>query len=130
LGDYYAQKSRKVDGQQAQIEALKSAAENYSKALALPAPGEPQAPFSYALALGNIYAQLLDLRSAIDAYQRAIDTAPGGAEIWRIEEVLANLYIEMGDNSNALMHAQNALSRAPDDQKDQLQQLINQLSQP
>jgi tetratricopeptide (TPR) repeat protein len=130
LGDYYAQKSRDADSQDAQIDALQKAAENYARALDLPAPGEPQASFSYALALGNTLTQLLDFGSAIQAYQRALDTAPAGAETWRIEEVIANLFVELGDRSNALIHAQNALTGAPEAQKDQLQQLINQLSQP
>ena len=130
LGDYYAQKSREADSQEAQVDALQKAAENYARALDLPAPGEPQASFSYALALGNTLTQLLDFGKAIQAYQRALDTAPAGAETWRIEEVIANLFVELGDRSNALIHAQNALNGAPEAQRDQLQQLINQLTQP
>jgi len=130
LGDYYAQMSRQADNDSAKVQALQQAVANYSQALELPTPGEAQAPFSYALALGNSYTQLLDFPSAIDAYLRAIEVAPSGAEIWRIEEVIANLYVEMGDRSNALIHAQNALSRAPEDQKDHLEKLISQLSQP
>jgi tetratricopeptide (TPR) repeat protein len=130
LGDYYAQKSRDADNQEAQIDALQNAAENYTRALDLPAPGEPQASFSYALALGNTLTQLLDFGRAIQAYQRALDTAPAGAETWRIEEVIANLFLELGDRSNALIHAQNALNEAPEAQRDELQQLIIQLSQP
>ena len=130
LGDYYAQKSREADSQEAQVDALQKAAENYARALDLPAPGEPQASFSYALALGNTLTQLLDFGKAIQAYQRALETAPAGAETWRIEEVIANLFVELGDRSNALIHAQNALNGAPEAQRDQLQQLINQLSQP
>jgi len=129
LGDYYAQLSRKATDEPAKAHALQQAAENYSIAFDLPTPGEPQAKFSYALALGNTYAQLLDFPSAIDAYQRAIEVSPSGAEIWRIEEVIANLFIELGDVPNALIHAQSALSHAPDDQKSQLEQLISQLQQ-
>jgi tetratricopeptide (TPR) repeat protein len=129
LGDYYAQLSRNAVDEPGKIDALQRAAENYSKAFDLPTPGEPQAKFSYALALGNTYAQLSIFQAAIDAYQRAIESAPAGAEIWRIEEVIANLYIEMGDITNALIHAQNAMSRAPDDQKNRFEQLVNQLQQ-
>jgi tetratricopeptide (TPR) repeat protein len=130
LGDYYSQQSRLVDNEPAKKEALQRAVENYSEAFTLPAPGEPQAHFSYALALGNVYTQLLDFPSAIDAYQKSIDSAPSGAEIWRIEEVIANLFLETGDGSSALIHAQNALSHAPDDQKDRLEQMVQQLRQP
>ena len=130
LGDYYSQMSRQADDEAAKKEALQRAVENYSKAYDLPAPGEPQAHFSYALALGNSYTQLLDYSSAIDAYQKSIEVAPSGAEIWRIEEVIANLYLEMADRSNALVHAQNALSHAPDDQKARLEQMVQQISQP
>ena len=43
---------------EAQVDALQKAAENYARALDLPAPGEPQASFSYALALGNTYSPI------------------------------------------------------------------------
>ena len=62
-------------------------------------------------------AQLLDFAKAIQAYQRALEAAPAGAETWRIEEVIANLFVELGDRSNALIHAQSALNEAPDAQK-------------
>ena len=92
-------------------------------------PGEPQVKYNYALALGGIYTKLGQYDEAIRVYAIAVEKAPKGAEIWRIEEVMANLSAQTGNFEQALQHIYNALNLSPDDQKERLQLLLNQLEQ-
>jgi tetratricopeptide (TPR) repeat protein/O-antigen ligase len=108
---------------------LAQAIEYYQKALSLPATGEPAAPYNYALALGNAYFEMGNLREAIISYQQALLAAPIGTETWRLEIEIANLYIKIGDKAEALSHLELALGNAPDDQKARIQGLFQQLQQ-
>ena len=129
LGDFYIRQSQQSDDPEFMDSALREAAKNYAKALELPTPGEPQADFSYAIALGGAYTQLEQFKGAIDVYTTALQIAPTGVEIWRIEEAIASLYLELNDYSNALIHAQNASDLAPADQKDRLRSFMEQIKQ-
>ncbi len=120
IGEYHLSQYRTATNEQTKIDTLQLAAENYSKALALPTPGEPNAPYNYALALGGIYAQLGESLQAVDAYKQAIQLAPVGSEVWRIEEAVANLYVQVGDRNNAMISIQNALSHAPESERERL----------
>ena len=127
LGEYYLRKRSSNNTASVNNENLKLAAQNYEKALSLPTPSEPTAKFNYSQILASIYAEMGQYSAAIDAYQQAIKIAPKGAEVWKIHEALANLYIQNGDTANALLHLQDALSDAPADQKDRLRALTAQL---
>jgi tetratricopeptide (TPR) repeat protein len=129
LGDYYSRKASAIPEDQAgqREEILIQATDYYSKALSTPG-ADPQMRYQYALALGNAQTNLGQIDQAITTYVKAVDLAPAGSEKWRIEENIARLYVQLGDVRGALEHAQNALSLAPDDQKERLQQLVAQLS--
>jgi tetratricopeptide (TPR) repeat protein len=127
LGEYYLRKAM-TDGDEAtQREHLSQAANNLANALGLPTPGEPTAKFNYAQMLGSAYVQLGQLQAALDAYLQALDNAPRGAEVWRIQETVSRLYAQEGDPENALLHMQYALNEAPEDQKERLRAILEQL---
>jgi len=126
MGEYYLRKSVLADGTTDQ-DALERAANSFSNALEMPAPGEPAARFNYAQMLASIYVKGGRYQPAIDAYLKALEVAPQGVEVWRIREAIAGLYVQTGDTSNALLHLQYALNEAPDDQKDRLRALLTQL---
>lgn len=109
---------------------LSQAADYYAQALALPTPGEPAAKYNYAVTLASLKAQLGEMNEAISAYEQALTLAPKEAEKYRVEETIGNIYIQMGDAQNALVHYQNALAIAPADQKERLNKLVTQLTQP
>jgi tetratricopeptide (TPR) repeat protein len=127
LGEYYLRKAMTDSDETAQRDHLSQAANNLVKALALPTPGEPAAKFNYAQMLGSAYIQLGQIQPALDAYSQALDSAPSGADVWKIQETLSRLYIQVGDNENALLHMQYALNEAPDDQKERLRTILEQL---
>jgi tetratricopeptide (TPR) repeat protein len=77
--------------------------------------------------LGSAYAQLGQIQPALDAYLQALDNAPSGADVWKIQETLSRLYVQEGDSENAILHMQYALNEAPDDQKDRLRAILEQL---
>jgi tetratricopeptide (TPR) repeat protein len=83
--------------------------------------------YNYAIALGGIQAQLDKLDQAILSYEKAIQISPDAPERWRVEAALAQLYARMGNLPKALEYAHSAQSLAPDDQKQVLASLIQQL---
>jgi len=129
LGEYYARQARSVGTEEKATLAYQKAADYYARALDSPTPGEPQAKYNYALALGGVRAQLGDMDGAREAYLTALEKAPRNAEVWRVEEALASLYAQQKDWPNALLYAQSALGKAPEGQRERLQTLIQQLQQ-
>ena len=129
MGDFNLRSSRLLDDPGAVQNALQEAVKGYTKALELAPMNEVQSIFGYRLALASAYVQLGEFDQAIRVYGDTLNTAPAGAEKWRIEEAIANLYLETGDIENALIHYQNALNLAPADQKSSIQEQIDQISQ-
>jgi len=126
LGEYYLRKALADGDTAAKQDHLSQAANNLTKALELPTPGEPTAKFNYAQMLGSAYIQLGETQAALSAYLKALENAPTGGEVWRIQETVARLYAEEGDSANALLHLQYALNDAPDDQKERLRAVFKQ----
>lgn len=130
LAEIHNRNARQTEDEAQKKAELSQAAEFYRTALGLPTPGEPAAKYNYAVSLASTEAQLGNLIAAIEAYLRALDIAPRGAELWRIEEALGTLFAQQGDYENALLRFQSALSQAPDNQKERIQNNISQLPQP
>ncbi len=129
LSEYYTRNSKNQNDPETASSDLKMAATYLNKALELRTPGEPDAKYGYALSLGGIETQLGNYLSAIEAYNTAIEQAPSNADTWKIEEAIVTLYVQLGDYNHATTHALNAISLAPDDQKERLQNLLDQLLQ-
>ncbi|MEW5871411.1 MAG: hypothetical protein AB1894_19215 [Chloroflexota bacterium] len=129
LGDYYSRylsAAPDITPEQKQS-ALERAAENYSKALEYAESQSSSLAYNYALALGSVHTQLNRLGPAVQAYQLALTIQPDAAEKWQVEEVLARLYVQLGDPVTALAYARQALVDAPDDQRARLQALVTEL---
>jgi Flp pilus assembly protein TadD len=128
LGEYYSRLARDTEDASARVEFYNQASSNYAMALELPTPGEPLAKYNYALALGSVESQAGNLDSAIQAYETALESKPNNsADEWRIEEALARLFAQNRDFTNAMIHAQQAKSLAPQDQTDRLDELLLQI---
>jgi tetratricopeptide (TPR) repeat protein len=130
LGEYYSRQARELSEDSDRSEALAKAAETYTQALALTGKRDLIEKHNYGLALGGIYVQQGRYDEAIMVYLQAIDDAPNGAVLWRVEEAIASLYAQQGDSENALLHVINAFQSAPEDQRDRLQNIVNQLQTP
>jgi tetratricopeptide (TPR) repeat protein len=90
-------------------------------------PGENQIKYTYHLALGNALTQLGRIEQAIATYEKALQISPGNPTNWRIQETLARLFAQIGDFEAARQYASAALGTAPEDQRPNLQALLDRL---
>jgi tetratricopeptide (TPR) repeat protein len=129
LGEYYSRLAQQVDSAGDPHKYLAIAADYFSQALDKRAPGEPQARYGYALALGGAASQLGDYKRAIDAYTVAVELSTNNKDTWRVEEAIATLYIQLEDYELALLHALNSTGSAPPEEQERLRNLVEQLQQ-
>jgi hypothetical protein len=59
----------------------------------------------------------------------AVSAKPSSNDLYRIEEQIARLYIQLSDKENALLHASAALEAAPDDQTERLTAFLGQIQE-
>jgi tetratricopeptide (TPR) repeat protein len=101
---------------------LEAAARCYEEALGL----NPRSAQVWRM-VGDTYIALQEWDKAIDALTMTVELQPRASDIWRIHQVLAQLYNQVGDNTQAVIYAQMALDLAPDDEKPDLETLKAQL---
>ena len=137
MGDYYLSQARlSTDGTE-RAEALDQAIYHYGEAARVTTNRDKSAKVGYLVSMGNAYIEMANgsaedaqagyLLLAADAYQEAIDLGPRATDLWKIEETLARVYVELGDKANALVHASAALASAPETQLERLQIYLEQI---
>ncbi|MCK4725681.1 MAG: tetratricopeptide repeat protein, partial [Anaerolineales bacterium] len=129
LGEYYSRLAQQVDTAEDPQKHLAIAADYFAQALDKRTPGEPQARYGYALALGGAASQLGNYERAIDAYTIAVELSTNSNDTWRVEEAIATLYIQLEDYELALLHALNSAGSAPPEEQERLRNLVEQLQQ-
>jgi O-antigen ligase len=136
LGDYYLRLARASSDENEKQELFDKTLEHFSKAIEVATNRETDAKVGYIISLGNLYIEMSNyyqegkieyLQSAIETYLLAIDTGPRINDLWKIEETISRLFVQLGDRENALIHAYEALNVAPTNQKEALQILIAQI---
>jgi tetratricopeptide (TPR) repeat protein len=98
------------------------AIECYQEALNL-SPRQPQV----WRVLADTYIASERWEDAIDALEQVVEIQPKANDIWNIHQVMAQLYLQMGQQDTALEQALKALETAPEDQKAAVQTLITQI---
>jgi tetratricopeptide (TPR) repeat protein len=136
LGDYYMNIARTATDVTAKGQALEQAASYYRTAADVVKPNDQTPKASYLVSLGNVYIEMAGLdpqhvdrervQQAIDVLQQAIDAGLKTTDLWKIQEAIAKLYFQLGDKTNALFFANQALSNAPDTATSRIQTLITQ----
>jgi tetratricopeptide (TPR) repeat protein len=136
FGDYYLSIASSESNITAKEQELMNAADYYREAADLAKSGDPNPKSSYLISLGNAYtiSAGLDpdninheqLQKAIDALKEAIDAGLGTNDLWKVQQAISKIYIQLGDKSNALDYAQQALQNAPESEAGQIQALITQ----
>jgi len=101
---------------------LEEAARCYEEALQL----NPYASQVWRM-LGDTYIALQRWEDAIGALTQTVELEPSASDIWNIHQVLARLYSQIGQQAEALWHAQEAVQLAPEDQRTMLQELVAQI---
>jgi tetratricopeptide (TPR) repeat protein len=129
MADYYMRAGFTLTDTVARQDALGKAVEHYQEAIQYSKSSESQAKIGYLVGLASATIELGDLSKAVKAYQDAIALKPQVNDLWRLEEAVARLYLQMGDKTNALAHANLSLQAAPEDQMDKIKSLIAQINE-
>ena len=127
MGDYYIRTGRAITEPVTKSEVIVQALEHYNLALKYTNVNENTARLTYLYAIGNSYIELGNLDGALNTYIQAEQIGQQSTDIWKIEEQIARLYYLGGDKENALLHADLALSKAPQDQQERLKDFKSQL---
>jgi tetratricopeptide (TPR) repeat protein len=101
---------------------IEEAIECYQEALDL----RPRQPQVWRV-LADTYIASEQWEEAIDALEQVVEIQPKANDIWNIHQVMAQLYLQMGEQDTALEQALQALEKAPEDQKAAIQTLITQI---
>jgi tetratricopeptide (TPR) repeat protein/O-antigen ligase len=127
MGDYYLRISQTITDTVARNQNLELAAKYYTEAERVATSSETQTTIGFLFSLGNVYRVLNKLDLAIQALEDGIKLKPKTTDLYKFELSLADLYYQQKDNANALIHAQNALVNASDNQKKSVEEFISKL---
>jgi tetratricopeptide (TPR) repeat protein len=126
LGDLFFRKGTAAQNGDDRKAFLTRAATNYLKAIDLTSTNYSDTRYRYSMALGKTFVELRDLSQAIDTYKKVLLASPRG-ERWSNEEMLARLFADRKDKSNAVFHVQRAINRAPVEKRAGLTTLKNDI---
>jgi len=125
LGEYYmllSQKETVTTTKQAQIN---QSLYYYSEAKRL--ARDQSSKINYSLGMAQLYINTQQYNQAIETLEEVIQLNPTSSDLWRYEQSLAQLYYQVGNYVSSIAYAQRALTHAPEEQKDTLQNFISQL---
>jgi hypothetical protein len=137
FGDYYFRIASSTSDSASKEQVLLTAADYYRAAADDFKSSDPNSKASYLVSLGNVYSMLavIDpqninqqrLHMSIDALLESIDAGLSSSDVWKIQEAIAKLYLQLQDKSNAQYYAEQALMNAPSSASTRIQDLINQI---
>jgi len=136
LGDYYLREANSTTEISIKEKALQKAAEYYRTASEVAKKSDQMSKASYLVSLANVYVVMAgvdpqnvdraQLKQAIVVLLEAIDTGISSNDLWKVQEALAKLYLQLGDKSFAQYYASQALESAPNSVIDRIKDLISQ----
>ncbi len=136
LGDYYLRIANAAKDATSKEDALLTAANFYRTAADVAKTTDTTPKASYLVSLGNVFAAAAgvdpanvnreQLQQAVDAMKEAIDSGLSTSDLWRVQQAIAKLYLQLGDKANAQSYANQALESAPQTAVSQIQDLITQ----
>lgn len=127
LGEYYTKLALSANDPESKTNSLNQAVSFYQEAIRR--TGDLDLKYNYNVGLGGVLAQLGLNREAIQAYQDALLLVPEGANPWRLYNILARLYWNLGDTNSALTAAQSSMQNAPESEKTAIQEFIDQIQE-
>lgn len=125
LGEYYGQEADQASDPAQKMDYIEKSLSNFGEATRL-ARDNPSR-LNYTLAQAQLEIARNHGQKAIELLNGAMDFSPGPNELWRIQNTLAQLYMQQGDKGNAMFYANQAFLSAPDDQKSTIQSLLTQI---
>jgi tetratricopeptide (TPR) repeat protein len=128
MGDYYVRQSQTISDTVMKKADLEQAVVHFTIAVNVSRYFEAQTKLTSLLSLGDINTQLGYYAEAISNYQDAIDLNPKSTDVWKMEATIARLYVQLGNKTNALIRANDALAVAPTGQQNGIKALIDQIN--
>jgi tetratricopeptide (TPR) repeat protein len=136
IGDYYLRLANSSEDIASKEQDLQTAAGYYRTASELAKKTDPTSKASYLVSLANVYVVLagLDpqnvdqaqLQQAVDVLIESMDAGIAASDLWKVQEAVAKLYMQLGDKPLAQYYANQALSSAPSSATSRIQELITQ----
>jgi tetratricopeptide (TPR) repeat protein len=126
FADYYAKLTRRSSGQE-KNDAIVNTITNYQKAVNL--AEDVSLKVNYLLNLTQFAIEQDQIKVAIESLNQILTYVPNGPETWKYENLLAQLYYGIGDKAQAKEFAQRALTTCPEDQKQQIEDLLHKINQ-
>lgn len=136
LGDYYLRIASSAQDNASKEQALETAAGYYRSAADVYQSTDTTSKASYLVSLGNVYITTASIdpqtvnqeqiQKAIDVFLEAIDTGVASNDLWKIQEAVAKLYLQLGNKTQAQYYANRALTSAPSTVTSRIQGLITQ----
>jgi tetratricopeptide (TPR) repeat protein len=134
LGDYYLRLANSKEDIASKEQALQTAAGYYRTAAELAKKTDQTSKASYLVSLANVYVvvagldpQNVDraqLQQAIDVLLESKDAGIGANDLWKVQEAVAKLYMQLGERTQAQFYANQALSSAPSSATSRIKELI------
>jgi len=125
LGEYYLRLSQTKTVTETKKAYINQALFYYSEAKRL--ASDESSKLNYTLGIAQLYLDSQQYNHAIRTLEEIVQMYPTSSDMWRYEQSLAQLYYQVGDIDTALNYAQSAMSHAPEEQKETIQNFINQL---
>jgi tetratricopeptide (TPR) repeat protein/O-antigen ligase len=136
LGDYYVKVAGSSADLNAKQQALEIAAGYYQTAAEVSKYTDVNSKASYLVSLSNVYVQMANLnpdntntgqlRQAIGVLEESVKAGLSANDLWKVQEALARMYLQLGDKANAQFYASQALTGAPASVSSRIQDLITQ----
>jgi tetratricopeptide (TPR) repeat protein len=136
LGDYYLKIANTSSDTTIKENALLTAAGYYRNAAEVTKIGDTTSKASYLVSLSNVYIVMAgidpenidpkQLQQAINVLLESIDAGLSSSDLWKVQEAIAKLYLQVGDRENAQYYANQALISAPASATNRIQDLITQ----
>ncbi|MEN6393383.1 MAG: hypothetical protein ABFD53_06220 [Anaerolineaceae bacterium] len=125
LGEYYLRLSQTETVTETKKAYIDQALFYYSEAKRL--ASDESSKLNYTLGIAQLYLDSQQYNHAIRTLEEIVQMYPTSSDMWRYEQSLAQLYYQVGNIDTALNYAQSAMSHAPEEQKETIQNFIDQL---
>ena len=126
FGEYYRLKAARTDDEGEREGLIKDAISNYLTAVKLTQDYESKK--NYYLMVAQLAIEGKMYPEAIQALEKILMQNPADPQNWKVEQWLAELYLQQGEKEKAYLHARNALMLSPSEQKQAIEVLINQIN--
>jgi hypothetical protein len=136
LGDYYLKIANSSSDSAAKKQAFLTAEGYYRTAADVSKSTDTNSKASYLVSLSNVYIQIASLDpknidhqqllQAINVLLESIKAGLSSSDLWKVQEAIAKMYLELGDKANTVYYANLALAGASNSEITTIQNLITQ----